>query len=164
MNMSYNIDEIFEIAEQIERNGGIFYRRAAELVDSPAARKLFNDLAAKEDEHLDTFSKMRKELVPAETSIAIYDKDEIVAIYLQALAGKEVFNKTETAEDLLTGSESPADILTTAIGKERDSIIFYAAARSLMNDDKDRNKIEEIIREEQKHVELLTKNLQELQG
>ena len=30
MTRTYNIDEIFEIAEQIERNGAAFYRRGAE--------------------------------------------------------------------------------------------------------------------------------------
>jgi len=163
MNISYNIDEVFEIAEQIERNGAAFYRKAAEIAGSDSIRELFNDLAEQEDEHLRTFAEMRKKLVPQEASVAVYDKDEIVAIYLQALAGSEVFNTSQKPEDLLSGNESASDVLHLAIRKERDSIIYYAAVRSLMDSDENKGKVEQIIREEQKHLEDLTARLEEFE-
>lgn len=163
ISISYSIDEIFEIAEQIERNGAAFYRKAAEIAGSDSIRELFNDLAEQEDEHLRTFAEMRKKLVPPEASIAVYDKDEIVAIYLQALAGNEIFNTSQKPGELLAGKESASDILRIAIGKERDSIIYYAAVRSLMDNTEDKEKVEQIIREEQKHIEDITVGLEECQ-
>jgi len=51
MGYDFNADEIFEMAEQIERNGASFYRKSAESIDDPAEKKLLLDLAAMEDEH-----------------------------------------------------------------------------------------------------------------
>ena len=48
MSVAPTADEIFEMAEQIERNGARFYRRAAQgFTDSRAGRRLL-DLAAME--------------------------------------------------------------------------------------------------------------------
>ncbi len=49
MSFEFNADEILEMAEQIERNGARFYRKAAELVKDAAVSKLLQDLAAWED-------------------------------------------------------------------------------------------------------------------
>ena len=35
MGLDFNADEVFEIAEQIERNGAEFYRTAAENIYEP---------------------------------------------------------------------------------------------------------------------------------
>lgn len=162
MKLSYSIDDVFEIAEQIERNGAAFYRKAAGFVGSNTTSKLLNELAEKEDEHLQTFTEMRKRLVPSESSITVYDKDEIVAIHLQALADNEIFNTDKEPEDLLTGNESEPDILRIAIAKERDSIIYYSAIRSLIESDEDKERVEQIIKEEQKHYEDFSTALEEL--
>ena len=59
MGIEFNADEIFEIAEQIERNGAGFYRRAAEAVEDSQKRRILLDLASREDEHEKTFAAMR---------------------------------------------------------------------------------------------------------
>ena len=41
MGYGFNADEIFEIAEQIERNGGAFYRRVAEMISGDDIHKFF---------------------------------------------------------------------------------------------------------------------------
>ncbi len=58
----FNADEIFEMAEQLERNGSKFYRTAAETVTLPEESALLLKLAAMEDEHEKTFQRMRSEL------------------------------------------------------------------------------------------------------
>ncbi len=54
MVMPFNADEVFEMAEQIERNGARFYRAAAKKI--PEVSQVFSDLAAMEDEHEKTFA------------------------------------------------------------------------------------------------------------
>ena len=49
MAIPFNADEVFEMAEQIERNGGMFYRAAADKF--PAVRELLLKLAKWEDDH-----------------------------------------------------------------------------------------------------------------
>ncbi|MCH7559530.1 MAG: rubrerythrin, partial [Planctomycetes bacterium] len=60
MVMPFNADEVFEMAEQIERNGAKFYRAAAKKF--PELSQVLSDLAVMEDEHEKTFAAMRAEL------------------------------------------------------------------------------------------------------
>ena len=65
MAIPFNADEVYEMAEEIERNGARFYRKAAEKF--PAISELFQKLALMEDEHLATFASLRADLSAAET-------------------------------------------------------------------------------------------------
>ena len=60
MSYDFNADNVFEMAEQIERNGALFYRQAANDVADPDAKQFLLDLAAMEDDHEKTFAVMRK--------------------------------------------------------------------------------------------------------
>jgi rubrerythrin len=160
-DVSYNLDEIFEIAEQIERNGAAFYRKASGHVESEATRVLLDDLAGQEDEHEQTFAEMRRRLVSADASVAAYDVDETVALYLRAIAGQYVFNIKQEPEVVLTGDKSAADVLRMAIDLEKDSIAFYVGLKDALESGEDRDKLEQILREEQKHVVELSASLEE---
>ncbi len=76
MAMPFNADEVFEMAEQIERNGGKFYRAAAEKF--PAVRELLLKLAEMEDNHERTFANMRAELSTKETAQTVFDPDSFI--------------------------------------------------------------------------------------
>jgi rubrerythrin len=56
--LQFNADEIFIMAEQIERNGALFYRAAAK--NNSSANDLLLSLAEMEDEHLVIFQQMHK--------------------------------------------------------------------------------------------------------
>ena len=62
MGIDFNADEVFEIAEQIERNGVKFYKSAAEKIQDEDKKKLLNDLAEMEVEHEQTFKALRSQL------------------------------------------------------------------------------------------------------
>ncbi|EMR75029.1 Rubrerythrin [Thermoplasmatales archaeon SCGC AB-540-F20] len=63
MGIDFNADEVFEIAEQIERKRcKIFYRSVAEKVADSNKKQLLSDLAEMEDEHEQTFKNLRSEL------------------------------------------------------------------------------------------------------
>lgn len=159
LDLSFNIDEVFEIAGQIEKNGAAFYRKAAELTDIEIVCDLFLDLAVQEDDHARIFSGIRESLVPDVARMSVYDKDDIVALHLHALANREVFNVQQEPSALLTGKESAEDVIRMAIGKEWDSILFYAAIRDLMTEEEDRVKTDSIIRQEYRHVDQLKARL-----
>ena len=46
MSYDFNADEVFEMAEQLERNGNAFYLKAAESVKDPGHVSLLRKLAA----------------------------------------------------------------------------------------------------------------------
>ncbi len=154
----FNIDEIFEIAEQIERNGAKFYRKAAENTDDDNAIAMLNELAVMEDDHERRFGEIRQK-VAGESANDVYDPEGEAAAYLQSFASGKVFDPKGDPSLRLTGTESIADVLRIAIGLEKESIAFYVGMRELVPAEFGRAKIQSIIREEMGHITLLTNKL-----
>ncbi len=154
--INFNADEIFEMAEQIERNGAKFYRKAAESI-ADDDRDLLLRLAAMEDEHERTFAAMRSELSEDEKTPLTFDPDNEAALYLRAMADGKVF-KSDPSESL-SGNESIQDILKTAIGLEKDSIVFYTSMKELVPKTSGKEKVDAIIKEEIGHIVELTREL-----
>ncbi|MBN1671350.1 MAG: ferritin family protein [Kiritimatiellae bacterium] len=152
MAAPFNPDEIFEIAEQIERNGIAFYRQAAGLQATGACRDLFLDLAKQEGEHLATFIALRKELAAAGARGLELSDDETAAKYLQAIAGGYVFDLQAGADNALSGKETLVGIVKFAMKKEEDSIILYLGMKDMLAGASEKDKIQAVIREEQKHL------------
>jgi len=160
MGMPFNADEVFEMAEQIERNGGKFYRAAAEKF--PAMSEVLLDLAAMEDEHLKTFTNMRAELSGTEVEEPVFDPDGQAQMYLRVMADGHVFDvKTDPAEKL-ANKDTPEEVLKMAIGLERDSIAFYVGLKEAVSRKAGKEKVEDIIKEEMGHIVTLNEKLQDL--
>ena len=165
MSYYFNADEIFEMAEQIERNGAKFYRRAAEQVTSPDGRQLLLDLAAMEDGHEKLFISMRAELSKqgqAVTVDPVFDPEGEAGLYLQAMADGHIFDVREDPGESLTGEESLADIYQSAIGREKDAVIFFLGMKDMVSERLGKDKIDGIIKEEMGHVTALSRQLAKL--
>lgn len=159
--MDFNIDEIFEIAEKIERNGARFYRKAAKNVKEFEHKRLFLELAEMEDNHEKTFAIMRSR-IRQNASPEVFDPNHEAAIFLQAFADGFVFDLNEDPVDLLKGRESATDILHLAIGLEKDSIVFYLGIEKIMLIDENSGHVRSIIKEEMNHISLLSQKLTDL--
>ena len=159
MSIHFNADEIFEMAEQIERNGAKFYRKVAGNVEEAPVRQFLLDLAAMEDQHEKTFQAMRAELSAEERTHVTFDPEGEAALYLQAMADGYVFDMRADPSELVTGDESVADVLRTAIGLEKDSIVFYLGVREMVAERLGKGKIEHIIKEEMGHIRDLSQKL-----
>lgn len=153
MSYDFNADDVFEMAEQIEKNGAVFYRDAANKVDDEAAKKFLLDLAVMEDEHYETFSSMRKELGGAEKAGTVFDPSGEAIGYLKALADTRVFFKKEI------DTSSMGEILKAAVLAEKDSIVFYLGMKDLVPEKMGTDKIDHIIKEEMSHINLLSRRL-----
>ena len=159
MGMPFNADEVFEMAEQIEKNGAKFYRAAAEKF--PTISQVFLDLAEMEDQHLKTFAAMREELSGSESDPPVFDPYDEAQMYLQVMADSHIFN-TDLVEQL-SDCKTPEDVLKMAIGVERDSIVFYVGLKESVSQRAGKDKVEAIIREEVKHIAILKKKLDGVQ-
>jgi rubrerythrin len=162
MGIHFNADEIFEMAEQIERNGAKFYRKAAKSADDAGTREVLLELAAMEDDHERTFASMRAELSSEERLPVTFDPEGEAALYLQAMADGYVFDIRSDPSELLTGKETLADILRTAIGLEKDSIVFYLGIRDMVPERLGKEKVNDIIKQEMSHITILSKKLASL--
>jgi rubrerythrin len=156
MRYDFNADEIFEMAEQMERNGEKFYKSAAATIDDEAHKKLLLELAAMEVDHEKTFKAMRSDLKAAEKSATVFDPEGEAALYLRALVDTRVFFEKEI------DVSSMEKILKAAIEAEKDSIVFYLGMKNAVPDKFGKDKIEGIIKEEMGHIRLLSRELTQL--
>ncbi len=155
MSIDFNADEVFEIAEQIERNGAKFYRTAAENVTDADKRKILINLAEMEDEHEQTFKTMRSELSQDEKVVTTFDPEGESERYLRALADTRVFYEKEI------DTTSFEEILKAAIAAEKESIVFYLGMKAVVPAHLGKEKLDGIIKEEMGHISLLSKELME---
>ena len=162
MGIVFNMDEVFELAEQIERNGGKFYRKAAEASGNENASKLLLSLAAMEDEHEATFKAMRAEISADEKAPTIYDPEGQSVAYLKAMASGHVFDMRRDPSDKLTGRETLQEILTRAIDAEKNSIVFYLGIKDVVPEKLGKDKMDGIIKEEMSHITLLSNRMSKL--
>lgn len=153
MSYDFNADEVFEIAEQIERNGAKFYRTAAENIADVDKKQLLIDLAGMEDEHEITFKNLRTGLTENEKVMTTFDPEGESEHYLRALADTRVFYEKEI------DNTSLKEILKTAITAEKDSIVFYLGMKDVVPTHLGKQKLDEIIKEEMSHIRLLSKEL-----
>lgn len=160
MGTPYNADEIFEMAEQIERNGGKFYRAAAKKF--PVVRDLLVKLAEMEDVHEKTFASMRAELPSGPSDPPVFDPDCQGQMYLRVMADGHVFNVNADPAEQVAGKDAPEDILKMAIGVEKDSIAFYVGLKESVSAEAGKDKVEAIIKEEISHVAILSEKLEAL--
>ena len=162
MPITFNANEIFEMAEEMERNGAKFYRKAAENTSDEETKKMLLDMAAMEDGHLKTFEEMRGQLSGQEKGWTVFDPDNQSVLYLQAMADARGFEGKITPTKELTGSETPKEILETALNSEKESVVFYFGLKGLVPVRAGRDKVEAIIIEELSHITTLLNKLKTL--
>ena len=156
MSFEFSADEVFEMAEQMERNGQQFYNTAAAAVPGEQHKKLLLELAGMEVEHEKTFKAMRSELTKKEKDTNVFDPLGEAALYLKALVDTRVFFQKDM--DI----SSMEKILKAAIEAEKDSIVFYLGMKNAVPKELGRNRLDEIIKEEMSHVRLLSRELVQL--
>lgn len=164
MALMFNADEIFEMAELIERNGAKYYRKAAAGATDLRVRQLLVGLAAMEDRHERVFGEVRKQLTSQQKEPTTFDPQDEAAAYLQAMADGCVFDVETDPSERLTGHETAEQIYRTAIDLEKDSIVFYLGVLDMISQPLGRDRINDIIKEEMRHVVMLSDELRDLRN
>ena len=152
MSYDFTANEIFEAAIRIEEGGANFYRRAAELQADGQNREFLQKLAEMEGAHKTAFVEMQKGVSEAEKSTTVFDPNDESSLYLAAMVDSHGGEGSPSAANALTGRESMEEILTIAIGLEKESILFYLGLRDLVPPKFGQEKVDTIIKEERKHV------------
>ena len=144
MGIIFNADEMFATAEQIERNGQNFYRAAAEKVAEAGAKKLLLDLA--------------------DWEAHVADPQGEAELYVQAMANGHVFFVNDDPTLLLEGKQKPEDFIAVALDFERDTILFFLGMKDLVPARLGTDKVDQIVREEMRHVAFLKKEIGRLES
>ena len=164
MMYDFNAAEVFKMAVRIEEGGAAFYRKAAELQADEENKKFLEKLAAMEDTHKSSFLKMSDDVKDAEKSAQVFDPNGEAEMYLAAMADTHGGEGSPSAADALTGNETMEEILKTAIGLEKESILFYLGIKDMVPAKLGQSKVDDIIEEERKHVIQLSGMLKKIKS
>ena len=142
MSFSYNADEMYEMAEQIERNGVKFYTAVAGSAADESTKRLLLDLADMEVEHEKVFTALRDSLNAEQRKPMVFDPDDQLGDYLKAMADGKVFDAKADPTSSLTGNETIEEILRIATDREKDTIIFFEGMKEMVSKYQGRDKID----------------------
>ncbi len=162
MAFTFNADEIFEIAEQIERNGAKFYRQAADKLEDGAVKGVLLGLATMEDTHEKRFAAMHQEIAEKDFTAPVFDPDNQAGLYLQSVADGKVFDLSSEPAAILKEGVTAENVLEYAIGIEKESVIFYNSMKGMVPPDLGKIYIDAIILEEIGHIITLRDQIEEL--
>jgi rubrerythrin len=156
--LRFNADEVYGMAEDLERTGLAFYTQAAERVADERLQKLLLSLAKMEQGHLRVFSDLRKKLPDEDRRQDSPELPEEVAEhaqYVRALVGSHVFGAVDEAWLESLPQQSSTEVLQRAIALEKDAIVFLLELQELVPRHRGRKDFDRIIHEELQHIRLL---------
>lgn len=157
----YSMNEIIELAVQIERSGYKFYDTALQRKDlSSKATKLLLSLRDDEINHEKTFKKLRN----SENFDKLGDPDswQVAASYLKTISDSHIFSKPDAAIKLASNASDELEIVNQAIQFEKDTLLFFHSIQHKTKDEKTKTVLKVIIDEEVSHVMKLQNIAEEL--
>lgn len=152
MGISFNADEVFQMAMDIERNGEAYYRKAYEIVGDPKVKQVMMRLAEEEKKHYGVFRDLRDSLPSDSTRPTVSDPDGVEGLYLDALVRSRLFNDAEEARRVASSVKGELEALKAALRFEKDTILFFQSMKDLTREDLGRDNIDLLIEEEYRHV------------
>ncbi|MBN2210673.1 MAG: ferritin family protein [Sedimentisphaerales bacterium] len=157
---NYSLSEAFRLAEAVEKNGLEFYTLAAATVKDKKTKEILLNLAEQEQRHAELFAQMRQEYCARE-DLHVVDADDQVLNYIQSVAATHVFNLDKNVARLVASVQSPQSTLQLALSFEKDTITFFSALKNGVQHEH-RDKVEQLIQEEVRHVRDLQEAMKNL--
>jgi len=145
----FSIEDIIDLAIQIEENGERVYRTAVEKAPNPSLASLLQWLADEEAEHIRWFCELRE---VANRNSVDPQLEEMGKNILRSVVGEQSFSLDEADFSKI---DTVKDLLRLAIEFEKDTILFYEMIQTFVQDNQVLNHLREIIKEETRHIGLL---------
>lgn len=133
-----SIEELINIAINIEKNGQIFYKFAKNKSKNKELKSLFQMLLDEEHEHEKIFRAMLSEKTEINT---ITDYEDNLKNYIKLIASQEVFSEQSLKEKIIDNKNA---LVKFAINIEKESITYYTSLKPLFKNKETINKIIEI--------------------
>ena len=158
METRFNVFEILQIAEKIEHNGAKFYLKMADLFEDSGLRNTCYKLATWKAKHENVLAQRRKRFSEKTGEFGTFDPDNYVLSNPQVMAGLAVFTSKPGSLKQPT-KENPTDLFKDAIRRAKEAIFFYNGLKDFARDPASKETIDKIIKEENRHIRLLTEEL-----
>lgn len=149
----FSIEEIIDLAIQIEENGEKVYRKAIDKVPNPSLSSLLQWLADEEAEHISWFNELREfaNSTPIDPQL-----EELGKNILRSVVGEQSFSLDEADFSRI---DTVKELLRFAIEFEKDTILFYEMIQTFVQDHETLDQLKEVIEEETRHIGLLEEYL-----
>jgi len=145
----FNIDEILNIAIQLEKNSEAIYREAANSVSRPDIAATLRWMADEEVKHAQWFDSLRN---TATIKPDISSLENLNGDFLKSIIGNQSFS----LDDIDFGDiQQVSDLLGVFIESEKDGILFYEMLMPFIREESTRTMLEHIISEEKNHIKML---------
>lgn len=129
LSSSFQCIDAIEVSLCIEKQGLVFYERAAKSAADARVRAIFSRLAAEEKEHIQSLQAKARFLQPALAKKSVSRKNEVQAFIDQVLEGKvfpvpgyeagEVDSDLKALEIGIEAEKRSIEVLNRLIGREK---------------------------------------------
>jgi len=153
MSRLFEAREIVGLAIRIEENGEEFYTQLANVTKHLRVKEKFEFLAGEERKHRNSFREIQQRLGEFKPIYESYPGEYLN--YVKALAEENIFTKERAGQLLAKKFKTPTAALDTAIGLEKDSILFYDEMKNFLPES-EHKPINEIIGQEREHLRKLS--------
>ncbi len=146
----FDFDELeaYRIARKLERDGVFYYTRMKEEILTPGVGEVIEMLISDERRHLDLLEEKVAEICRERDLV---DEDETLADVIDS----HVMDTLKDPEMIANILCNPQEALRLGISTEKRSIAFYNELLANTQDDSGKSALEELIREEQEHLDKL---------
>lgn len=145
----FSIEDIINLAVQIEENAEKFFRHAATRVSNPSLASLLHWLADEEVKHAEWFSELKQKV-----NFTV-DKPQIEDMGKELLRSA-LADQTFSLKDMdISELDQTEDLLKRAIEFENDTALFYEMLGSFVGEEETSDHLNMIIEEEKSHARLL---------
>ncbi len=147
----YSVNEVIEMAVQIEKNGFAFYHEASKRKDlNTEAVEFITFLRDQELNHEKSFLNLRDQL---DLEVLELSTDwELVSEYLKTIVDGRIFNSDYSAIQLAANAKDIHGVVDNAITFEKDTLLFFHAISDNISNPKTKDVLRKIINEEVSHV------------
>lgn len=150
------MDDLFDIAIKMERNGEAIYLDSLSRIDKSEIKELLQWMADEEARHRKWFTDQKNQL-----NLEIDEKNlkEMVPGIIEQMMGK----KTLSLDDIdFSKLNNVTDLLVTFIEFEEETIMFYRMLEMFIEDDTVKAGLDSIIEEEKRHADKLKEMIKSL--
>jgi len=149
MNIFFSVQEVVEMAINMERSGQAFYQTASKLAKEKNLKELLQYLVEEEGKHLKVFQGLYNSLKQGPETTP-YNWEE-AKLYLKALVDSRFFTGPDKAIQMAKEAKSELKAINSAINFEKDTLLFFYEMLEVTKSH-DRDLVKKIIEEEKKHI------------
>ncbi|MGI6655613.1 MAG: ferritin-like domain-containing protein [Desulfobulbus sp.] len=148
----FKATDILLAAQEIETRGEIFYQRLADTVSSKEVKETFIFLGNEERKHREIFRALYERL--GQVELPAWAEEDEYAAYLKYLIDSHTLFRLGDVDSLRQYMGTREEALQTAIGFEKDTILFFSEMREFVPEG-ERKHVQDCIEEERSHLRML---------